>query len=259
MLAQVLDRHPVQQALIDQAVNDLRSLTFDLSSPTLYALGLAPAVEQLCRDVARQHQLTIAQFQVEIRVLHKRIDSLEAAAMLDFERAALLKENLLGSAGVAVHHADAWSGLKAFVPPKENRGLVLIDPGEMFHQIGEYARGQSAVRTHLVGLEPARPGTAPDPQIELPPYPISVARLVAVTRPRATRTSSRRSRSTNAADFNRRSRWNVSRSSISRSTSACTVSLSLSCSTVCCSLPSRTRCQSRQAKITREPTIIGRR
>ena len=29
---------------------------------------------------------------------------------------------------MVVHHADAWNGLKAFVPPKENRGLVLIDP-----------------------------------------------------------------------------------------------------------------------------------
>lgn len=27
-----------------------------------------------------------------------------------------------------VHHTDAWLALKAFLPPKENRGLVLIDP-----------------------------------------------------------------------------------------------------------------------------------
>ena len=29
---------------------------------------------------------------------------------------------------IAIHHADAWNGLKGFVPPAENRGLVLIDP-----------------------------------------------------------------------------------------------------------------------------------
>ena len=29
---------------------------------------------------------------------------------------------------VAVHHQDAYNGLKAFLPPKERRGLVLIDP-----------------------------------------------------------------------------------------------------------------------------------
>jgi len=29
---------------------------------------------------------------------------------------------------VAVHHLDGYQGLKAFLPPKEKRGLVLIDP-----------------------------------------------------------------------------------------------------------------------------------
>jgi signal transduction histidine kinase len=46
--------------LIDQAVVDLRSLTFDLSSPALYTLGLPAALEELCRDTARHHALTIA-------------------------------------------------------------------------------------------------------------------------------------------------------------------------------------------------------
>ncbi len=41
---------------------------------------------------------------------------------------ALLKANLHGQTGMAVHHTDAWNGLRAFVPPKENRGVVLIDP-----------------------------------------------------------------------------------------------------------------------------------
>ncbi len=29
---------------------------------------------------------------------------------------------------VAVHHQNGWQGLKAFLPPKERRGLILIDP-----------------------------------------------------------------------------------------------------------------------------------
>jgi 23S rRNA (adenine2030-N6)-methyltransferase len=29
---------------------------------------------------------------------------------------------------VAIHHQDGYQGLKAFLPPKERRGLVLIDP-----------------------------------------------------------------------------------------------------------------------------------
>jgi len=41
---------------------------------------------------------------------------------------AALEGNLRGSTGVAVHHVNAWSGLRAFVPPQENRGLLLVDP-----------------------------------------------------------------------------------------------------------------------------------
>ena len=40
----------------------------------------------------------------------------------------ILKATFAGRQGVQVHHQDAWLALKAFVPPKENRGLVLIDP-----------------------------------------------------------------------------------------------------------------------------------
>lgn len=39
-----------------------------------------------------------------------------------------LKTELGRQAHVHVHHKDAWLALKAFLPPKENRGLVLIDP-----------------------------------------------------------------------------------------------------------------------------------
>jgi 23S rRNA (adenine2030-N6)-methyltransferase len=28
----------------------------------------------------------------------------------------------------ALHHADAWSALKGFIPPREQRGLLFIDP-----------------------------------------------------------------------------------------------------------------------------------
>lgn len=39
-----------------------------------------------------------------------------------------LREVFLGDKQVAVHHTDGFLGLKAFLPPKEKRGLVLIDP-----------------------------------------------------------------------------------------------------------------------------------
>jgi signal transduction histidine kinase len=42
--------------LIDRTVSDLRDLTFDLSPPTLYMLGLEAAIEELLKEVLRdQH------------------------------------------------------------------------------------------------------------------------------------------------------------------------------------------------------------
>ena len=40
----------------------------------------------------------------------------------------LLKATFRGDARVAVHRMDAYQALKAFVPPEERRGLVLVDP-----------------------------------------------------------------------------------------------------------------------------------
>ncbi len=43
-----------------------------------------------------------------------------------------------GDARVSVHNADGYVGLKAFLPPKERRGLVLVDPP--FERKDEFAR-----------------------------------------------------------------------------------------------------------------------
>ncbi|MCX7125584.1 MAG: 23S rRNA (adenine(2030)-N(6))-methyltransferase RlmJ [Gammaproteobacteria bacterium] len=39
-----------------------------------------------------------------------------------------LKNHFSKGSSVAIHHTDAYLGMKAFLPPKEKRGLVLIDP-----------------------------------------------------------------------------------------------------------------------------------
>lgn len=44
------------------------------------------------------------------------------------EEVRRLKVNLADAANMTVQPLDAWQALKAFVPPHENRGLVLIDP-----------------------------------------------------------------------------------------------------------------------------------
>jgi 23S rRNA (adenine2030-N6)-methyltransferase len=49
-----------------------------------------------------------------------------------------LKQNFFDNKQVAVHYYDGYQGLKAFLPPKERRGLVLIDPP--FEQPDEFDR-----------------------------------------------------------------------------------------------------------------------
>ncbi len=47
---------------------------------------------------------------------------------LQADEAAKLRELFRGDARVAVHERDGYAALKALLPPKEKRGLVLIDP-----------------------------------------------------------------------------------------------------------------------------------
>lgn len=42
--------------------------------------------------------------------------------------APLLRERFAGDARVAVHHRDGYEALPGLVPPRERRGLVLLDP-----------------------------------------------------------------------------------------------------------------------------------
>lgn len=65
-----------------------------------------------------------------------------------------LKKNFSRADNIGVHHADAWSVLKAFVPPRENRGLVLIDPPyEVAHEFDNVlALLQQSVRQWRNGI-----------------------------------------------------------------------------------------------------------
>lgn len=51
---------------------------------------------------------------------------------------AELKQSLAHNKQVAVHHTDGYLGLKAFLPPAEKRGLILIDPP--FEASDEFSR-----------------------------------------------------------------------------------------------------------------------
>jgi len=67
-----------------------------------------------------------------------------ACCELHPEDAAALRHLFARDRLVAVHHRDGWEALGALLPPKERRGLVLIDPPfEIPQEFGELARGLS--------------------------------------------------------------------------------------------------------------------
>lgn len=58
-----------------------------------------------------------------------------------------LRENFAGDIQVRVTHLDGWAALGTHLPPKEKRGLVLIDPP--FEERNEFERmAQSLVKAH---------------------------------------------------------------------------------------------------------------
>ncbi len=66
------------------------------------------------------------------------------ACELHPEDAATLRQNFRGVPGVAVHERDGYAALRAFLPPPERRGLVLIDPP--FERGGEFAALETNLR-----------------------------------------------------------------------------------------------------------------
>ncbi|HTY67531.1 MAG TPA: 23S rRNA (adenine(2030)-N(6))-methyltransferase RlmJ [Alphaproteobacteria bacterium] len=60
------------------------------------------------------------------------------------EDARTLADLFAGDGRVSVHNVDGYMGLRAFLPPKPRRGLVLVDPP--FEQKDEFARLARGVR-----------------------------------------------------------------------------------------------------------------
>ena len=63
------------------------------------------------------------------------------------EDAEALRENFAGDIQTRVTHLDGWAAMGTHLPPKERRGLVLVDPP--FEEKGEFERMvQSLVKAH---------------------------------------------------------------------------------------------------------------
>ncbi len=80
-LAQCDGDHGVQ---LRNAVARLRSLPVDAGGAVReIVMAAASTIERSLEEVHKQHQLSVAQFVMEIGILHKRIDALESAASID--------------------------------------------------------------------------------------------------------------------------------------------------------------------------------
>ncbi len=66
------------------------------------------------------------------------------ACEIEPKAAAALRQNLRGDIRIKTLEIDGWTALGAYVPPKERRGLVLVDPpfeaGRRFRPPGARAR-----------------------------------------------------------------------------------------------------------------------
>jgi GGDEF domain-containing protein len=65
------------------AIAKLRGIPSSAGAIRETVLAAASTIESSLEQVRHQHQLTVSQFLIEIRMLHKRIDGLESAASID--------------------------------------------------------------------------------------------------------------------------------------------------------------------------------
>ena len=67
-----------------------------------------------------------------------------AACELHPEDHAALRRLFRGDRQVGIHHRDGWEAIRALLPPRETRGLVLIDPP--YEAPGEFERVVAALQ-----------------------------------------------------------------------------------------------------------------
>jgi 23S rRNA (adenine2030-N6)-methyltransferase len=94
-----------------------------LGSSTHVYLNLVRAL-----NAAVPNELTVYPGSPLIASLLLREQDRAALCELQPEEAGKLKRLFLGDARIGVHHRDGYAALAGLVPPKERRGLVLIDP-----------------------------------------------------------------------------------------------------------------------------------
>jgi PAS domain S-box-containing protein len=107
-------------ALVDRAIRETRSLTFDLSSPVLHELGLGPAVESLCEQLDKESGV---RFSVKVNTESGSIS--EELRVLLFQAVRELCANV-------VKHARAPHAEVRVHADRDRIRIVVADEGKGF-------------------------------------------------------------------------------------------------------------------------------
>ena len=150
LVREVSDSHALAMALIENIQReDLNPLEQAAGIKRLIDKGLPPAASELAEPYLAAIDPKLETYPgspVLVRALLRRQDRLEAVE-LHPDDAASLKATFAGDIQTRVIALDGWLALGAHVPPKEKRGLVLVDPP--FEEDGEWQRlTDGLVRAH---------------------------------------------------------------------------------------------------------------
>ena len=137
------------RTLVDEAIRYTRSLTFELSSPVLYELGLAPALESLAERMREKHGLAVA---VEDDGAAKPMDDDVKVVLFKAVRELLMnvvKHSRAGRAEVVLRRVDRAVEIVVeddgvgFAAPVERGGFGLFSIREGLRHCG----GELAIRS----------------------------------------------------------------------------------------------------------------
>lgn len=102
-------QHPHPPAIVKRYLHFVHETNNELLKAKFASLRYYPGSPMIARKMLRPHDRMIA-------------------CELQPEEHQELRNLFVGDKQVAIHHTDGYLGLKAFLPPEEHRGLILIDP-----------------------------------------------------------------------------------------------------------------------------------
>lgn len=108
-----------------------------------------PALSAYFALLAPLNEKALAVYPGSPWIIHTQLRPQDRAVFFERhpEEAAALRSTLHSCRGITINDADAWGALAGLLPPKENRGLVFIDPP--YEQPDEFNQVARALKAAL--------------------------------------------------------------------------------------------------------------